>query len=175
MASWFRAAKHRLLGICDWDGCRCRICRLPRDTGHEWEGCRCTRCPRTRHDWDGCHCRNCEAERHEWNGLVCRSCHARKDVRALLLSHFPQDAVAVEDLLAKLNALDEFDWTAVYDWQLVEVAREAIDCCRHTAGYDLEIATTDPAGPQNASSTGYVAPCPILIKRHDSAPARLIY
>jgi hypothetical protein len=180
MSSFWSVLRHRLLGACDWDGCRCRICRKTRDEGHDFDGCKCRNCPRARHEWDGCHCRRCDAEKHEWKGLACLSCGLQKDMRALLVSHFPQEHEALEQLLERLRAIDP-DWTTIYDWQLVELAREAIDCHRHHAAYELEVPTAGatvkaPRSPSDsATSSDYVVASSLLLRRHDDAPSRLIH
>jgi hypothetical protein len=95
---------------------------------------------------------------------------------------FPKDREAIEQLLTRLEAI-ELDWTTVQDWQLVELAREAIDCCRHNAAYDLEVPTPSPSGASgpaktasdSATSSDYVIASSLLLRRHDDAPSRLIH
>jgi hypothetical protein len=182
MSRIWSALRHRFLGVCDWDGCRCRICRKTRDGGHDWDGCKCRNCPRARHEWDGCHCRRCDAEKHEWKGLACLTCGLQKDIRALLESHFAKEGQAIEHLLERLASID-LDWTTVYDWQLVELAREAIDCHRHNATYELEVPSgpvpvnngrSSPQTGDSATSSDFVVATSLLLRRHD-APSRLIH
>ena len=181
MIRLWRGLRHQLFRVCDWDGCRCRICRMPRTTGHEWEGCKCRHCPQTRHEWENCHCRRCGGERHEWQGLVCVTCGCRKDVAELLRDHFPDDDAAVEHVLAKLNAVDALDWSTIYDWQVVELARTAIPCHAGGVEYDLEVASA-PRAPSSrfesdggsTTDSGYVAPSALRLSRRDGAPSQVI-
>ncbi|MBW3599950.1 MAG: hypothetical protein KY475_22095 [Planctomycetes bacterium] len=181
MARLWPVLRHRLLGLCDWDGCRCRICRVPRQEGHVWEGCKCQHCPQTRHEWEHCHCRRCGGQRHEWQGLVCRSCGVRKDLAVLLREHFPKKHAAIEQVLAKLNEAPALDWSTIYDWQVVELTRSAIPCHDKGVDYDLEVASQcllaseeeDRAPRSSTESSGYVAPAALRIKRRDGAPSQV--
>jgi len=43
-----------LLGIHEWNGCKCTRCGTMRDKGHHWDGCICSKCGKIRHsdhDW----------------------------------------------------------------------------------------------------------------------------
>jgi hypothetical protein len=101
-------------------------------------------------------------------------------MRALLEEHFPKEGAAIKQLLRRLEAID-LDWTTVYDWQLVELAREAIDCHHHNASYELEVPTNSgirrpPANPHDsATSSDFVVASSLLLRRHDNAPSRLIH
>ena len=70
-----------ILGVHNWDRCKCTKCRKTRDQDHDWsEDCeRCGRCGTTRqnaHQWDGCKCKTCGSIRHNWtkNCERCRTC-----------------------------------------------------------------------------------------------------
>ncbi|MBA3036549.1 MAG: ankyrin repeat domain-containing protein [Desulfobacterium sp.] len=63
-----------VVGLHNWDGCKCRKCGKVRDEGHDWsKDCeKCARCGVTRqnsHNWKGCKCELCGKTRdqdHDW-------------------------------------------------------------------------------------------------------------
>ena len=89
-----------LVGMHDWNGCKCRGCDKTRDTdhdwfsdcekcatcgqtrsgGHQWKACKCSICGQLRndfHDWEHCRCRICGKQRdeeHAWEHCRCRIC-----------------------------------------------------------------------------------------------------
>lgn len=184
MSSLWRTLLHSWFGVCDWDGCRCRICRVPRDIGHEWEGCKCRRCPQTRHEWEGCRCPRCGGERHEWQGLICRSCRHRKDLLLLLRDHFPQEEAAAREVLARLEGIDGLDWSTLYDWQVVELCRSVLDCHRQGVDYEIEVDSACLARTMSGVRTeeaatgpspGYAVPAALRLRRRDNTPVQMFF
>ena len=77
-----------VIGLHEWQGCKCRTCGQTRQEGHDWTtDCeRCSTCGKTRvnHDWsEDCEkCANCRVTRpgsHPWNGCVCTTCNKKRD------------------------------------------------------------------------------------------------
>jgi hypothetical protein len=68
-----------VLGLHQWEGCKCQRCCKTRTEGHDWSAdCeRCNKCYATRagaHTWHGCKCKLCGKERyagHIWKDLGC--------------------------------------------------------------------------------------------------------
>jgi hypothetical protein len=96
-----------MIGLHNWDGCKCAKCGKVRDEGHDWSqncekcarcgkaitsvhvwnGCKCVTCRNTRdegHDWSqNCEkCALCDKERqdaHSWDGCECSDCRKTRD------------------------------------------------------------------------------------------------
>lgn len=87
-----------MIGIHDWQGCKCSQCGKTRDQDHDWKkDCeKCSRCGKTRngaHDWQGCKCSKCGKIRdrdHDWNGGKCNRCNARmsEEIRAIVVVYY---------------------------------------------------------------------------------------
>lgn len=74
-----------ILGLHDWDNCKCLSCGKIRDDRHRWDGCKCSVCGHIRddhHKWDFLQdCNNCIAcgkshssDNHSWSYGKCTKC-----------------------------------------------------------------------------------------------------
>lgn len=85
-----------LLGLHQWNHCKCSNCDKTRDEEHQWNGCKCNTCGEVRnteHHWNGCKCAICgrtRNEEHDWETLY-KSC-----------SGCPNEPLSVEDLSGSL-------------------------------------------------------------------------
>lgn len=74
-----------LIGLHEWNGCKCSACGKARDAQHDWsKDCEeCARCgKRSEHKWDGCTCTVCRKTRdegHKWDGCRCTTCSETRD------------------------------------------------------------------------------------------------
>lgn len=90
-----------ILGIHEWNGCKCSKCGKERDQEHDWSGCTCTKCYRTRDEW------------HEWTGDLqkCIRCGARPTFPLVQLEDAPSARQVIDKIAANSRCITGPSWS----------------------------------------------------------------
>jgi hypothetical protein len=80
-----------------WDGCKCSVCTIARDTGHKWD------------KWDGCKCSRCGKTRNLFPKILTITVNAPNNSWAFIEGFVPADAnLYTADLPENWNAQKNF-------------------------------------------------------------------